>query len=129
MTRILHAAIAVRSEAAARELFESVFELPEQYRFDVEESVCRLFFDVNFRANVIVFGCENATIEVFVLDKPYPLKAGFRHICLGFDDRLPVIERARKAGYRVEVLPRDSDDVIFIQDHDGNLYEIKNSGK
>ena len=66
---------------------------------------------------------EDLVLEVFLLDEP--LKKGFNHICFSVADREGLVKIAGQNDYEIIRIERDYSDLIFIKDHSGNTFEMK----
>lgn len=121
---LLHSCITVHSMESAINVFESVLKLKHAYSFDVEPKTMRQLFHQDYPVHVRVYDAGNSLIEVFI--SPNLPKPGLvQHLCFDCDDRTAVVERAEAHGMTVRRFARKSGDVIFIQDTDGNLIELK----
>jgi len=85
-------------------------------------------FKISKSCEAVVYQAGDTKIEVFI--RPEMEKSGGRtsHLCLLMLDRPSVIEAAEEKGLVVLHHPRDGRPLYYIRDHDGNLYEIKESG-
>lgn len=121
---LLHSCISVRSTESAENLFKSVLRLSLAYRFDIERETMRQLFHRDSPAHVHVYNAGNCMIEVFIMpDMPDP--GDIQHLCFDCKDREAVIRRALSHGMNIRRYARETGDVIFIQDKDGNLIELK----
>lgn len=121
---LLHSCITVHSIESAVNLFESVLKLKHAYSFDVEPETMRQLFHQDYPVHVRVYDAGNSLIEVFISPN-LPSPGAIQHLCFDCDDRAAVIKRAESHGMTIRRFVRKSGDVIFIQDTDGNLIELK----
>lgn len=121
---LIHSCITVSSLSNAQFIFESLFELPLLYTFEIEPEIIQSLFKVNLSAHARVYDTGNSRLEVFVIPE-MPSPGPFQHLCLGFRDREPIIQKAVDAGFKVRRYRRPDAEVVFIVDTDGNLFELK----
>ena len=122
-----HVCIEVSSKERCRKVFEEVLGLNPVYSFRIEKDFMERMFETHNSCEAVVYQAGDAKIEVFIL--PEMEKNGRRtsHLCLLLPDRQRVLEAAEEKGLAVLHHPRDGRPLYYIRDHDGNLYEIKES--
>lgn len=121
---LLHSCISVRSTESAARLFESVLGLSLAYRFDIEPETMQKLFHRDSPAHVLVYNAGNCRIEVFIMpDMPAP--GTIQHLCFDCNNRETAIHQAQAFGMKIRRYARETGDVIFIEDEDGNLIELK----
>lgn len=124
--QLIHAGVCVSSEDRARLVFEDVFGLKSTKDFQAPAELIQTLFGVDEPVRILVYGAGPADIEVFVCATAAGRAPGFSHLCLECADRDSLVSRARDAGFGVRRHARaDGSFIIFIQDPDANLYEIK----
>lgn len=121
---LLHSCASVHSTETAIALFETVLGLSLSYTFDIDPDVMRHLFDQDFPVHVRVYDAGNCLIEVFI-SPCLPSPGAIQHLCFDCDDREAVAKRAQDLGMSIRRYERPKGDIIFIQDTDGNLIELK----
>ncbi|MBN1879307.1 VOC family protein [bacterium] len=106
-------------------MFEDLFQFNLAWSFDISADIMLNLFGLPCTASVRTYDLGNSKLEVFIL-KDMPVPGRIQHVCLEFDDRDSVIRRAAKKGFSVRRYRRTDGEVIFLEDADGNLYELKN---
>jgi catechol 2,3-dioxygenase-like lactoylglutathione lyase family enzyme len=84
-------------------------------------------FDISQECEMILYGNEDFRIEVFVTVSGPKMKAPYVHLCLEVKDRKSFAKKCEEAGLTVKRIPRGDYLIVFIEDYDGNLFEIKES--
>ena len=124
--RCAHAGVCVSSEARAKLVFEEILGLERTKDFQAPAGLIAALFGVNEPARILVYGTGCADVEVFISMAAAGRAPGLSHLCLECADRDGVVSRAAAAGFGVRRFARpDGSFIIFIQDPDANLYEIK----
>ena len=122
---LVHSCVTVRSLENAIQVFEELFGFKLLYTFEIAPEVFKTLFHIEEPAHARFYDTGNSRLEVFVMDN-MPKPGAFQHICLGFEDRNPVIEKAEELGFEVRRYHRDKSVIVFVVDADRNLYELKN---
>ena len=120
-----HACVSLSSHEKVKILFEEVFGFEKLYSFKIDPRVMLSLFNIETSAEAFVYDCENSKLEIFVVENMRFPSPGFRHICLSFADRDSILRKAKERGYLIKEYKFEDRTVVFIQDFDGNLYEIK----
>lgn len=121
---IHHIGLAVTSKSEVNRFYETVLELTPDYQFRIEAPLARQIFSDSLQAvDVHMVKNETVALELFVHSDAQPPVLG--HICFQVHNRRALVERARQGGYRVDVIPRENADLIFVFDHAQNRFEIK----
>ncbi len=123
-----HICIEVSSAERCREIFEDVLSLTRAYSFEIDVEFMSRMFGLNTACEAVVYSAGDIKIEVFI--RPAMEKTGGRisHLCMLLPNREKVLKSAHEKGFDVLHHPRDGRPLYYIRDHDGNLYEIKESG-
>lgn len=123
--KLLHAALRVSSFENARRFYEEFLglELVREYELDIERA--RKLFGVRQRFSARLYKLDNALLEVFV-GGAHELRPKIEHVCLEVRDRESLKKRAEEMKFKtIEVERKEKQNLIFIYDPDGNIFEIK----
>lgn len=125
--KIEHIAVSSNSEEDADEFFINLLELKKERDFVVPEDLMEQFFNVKKAQRIIRYKNEDLSIEAFITDDKNQALDRFTHTCLIVEDRIRLIERAKKLNFEVIQVPRKNSDgfYLFLKDSFGNLFEIK----
>lgn len=123
--RLHHAAVAARTEKNADIFFQGLLGLSRIKASTLKRELASRIFGIDAECGLLLYGNEDFHIEVIVPD-PFPeQKETFSHLCLEVAEREKFIERCRSVGLEIRLVPKGESLLFFIQDLDGNLYEIK----
>ncbi|MBY9016537.1 MAG: VOC family protein [Candidatus Lokiarchaeota archaeon] len=125
--KIEHIAVCSNSEEKADEFFINLLELKKVRSFVVSDVLMEQFFKIKRKQKIIRYENEDLRVEAFITDDKNQALDRFTHTCLIIEDRIKLIERAKKLNIEVIQVPRkDSDNFyLFLKDSYGNLFEIK----
>ena len=123
--RLHHAALVSSSEAHADKFYEDILKLRKIKTTGLKSDLASSLFGIDDECLLILYGNEDFAIEVFVPDQVPSKKKTFTHLCLEVDDREEFLSRCRSAGLKIKLVPRGDSRICFVQDFDGNQFEIK----
>ena len=125
--KIEHIAVSSNSEEEADEFFSDLLELKKERDFVVSEDLMEQFFNIKKAQRIIRYENEDLSVEAFITDDKNQALDRFTHTCLIVEDRIRLIERAKKLNFEVIQVPRKNSDgfYLFLKDSFGNLFEIK----
>jgi len=121
--KLEHIAIAVSNSSEIKDFYKGFLGMEEVRNFVLNEDLSQKIFGIPKETLVVLLQKEDLVLEVFLLDEP--LKKGFNHICFTISDREELVKAAGQNDYEVIRIERDYSDLIFIKDHSGNTFEIK----
>ena len=125
--KIEHIAVSSNSEEKADEFFMELLGMKKERDFVVPEDLMEQFFNVKKEQRVIRYKNEDLSVEAFITDDKNQSLDKFTHTCLIVEDRIRLIEKAKKLNLKVMQVPRKNSDgfYLFLKDTYGNLFEIK----
>ena len=125
--KIEHIAVSSNSEEEADEFFINLLELKKERDFVVPEDLMEQFFNIKKAQRIIRYENEDLSVEAFITDDKNQARDRFTHTCLIVEDRIRLIERAKKLNFEVIQVPRKNSEgfYLFLKDSYGNLFEIK----
>ncbi len=123
--RLVHAAVVSRSLINAERFFEQILGLQKIKQATLPRDLIQKIFNRPLECLALVYSGSGFAIEVFVSDAVKPPSDPLEHLCLEVEDREDFLERCRATGLPVKRVPKGDSLLVFIEDFDGNLYEIK----
>ena len=125
--KIEHIAVSSNSEEKANEFFINLLELKKVRSFVVSDDLMEQFFNIKKEQRIIRYENEDVSVEAFITDDKNQALDRFTHTCLIVEDRIRLIERAKKLNIEVIQVPRKNCEgfYLFLKDSYGNLFEIK----
>ena len=123
--RLNHVALVCSSERSADDFYEGVLGLRKIKSFVLGKDLAEQIFEIPRESQIILYGNDNFAVEVFVA-KPAPGGVSpFVHLCLEVKNREGFLGKCEAVGLTVKRVPKGDSLLTFVQDYDGNLFEIK----
>ena len=125
--KIDHIAVSSNSEEKADKFFNKLLGLKQIKSFMVSDDLMEQFFGVRKEQKIVRYGNDEVSVEVFITYENNQASDKFTHNCLIIEDRISLIEKARKLNIEmIKVSRKDSENFyLFLKDSYGNLFEIK----
>lgn len=120
-----HVAVARRSESASDRFFAGLLGLERSRARDLAPDLAERIFGRAVACRMIDYERDGIRFEVFVPADGELGTRGFGHVCLTVEDRETLVARCLGEPCRVIRVPREGSDIVFLEDGDGNLYEIQ----
>ena len=125
--KLHHMAMVCSSIERADRFYEGILDLKKIKSGTLDRTFGEQLFNISQECKMILYGNEEFKIEVFVADSNPKMKAPYVHVCLEVNDRKSFTKKCEEAGLSVKRIPRGDYMIVFIEDYDGNLFEIKES--
>jgi catechol 2,3-dioxygenase-like lactoylglutathione lyase family enzyme len=126
--KIRHYGLACRSEETADRFYEKFLGLKKSGRKAVPAVLSGPLFGIPSDLTLLNYDGDEVHFEVFIYESERPAAGSPTHVCLEVEDLGAFLERCRAMGVPVIGVPRGDQWITFIQDYDGNLFEIKPTG-
>lgn len=123
--KLNHVATVCRSEENADRFFQDILGLEKTKSARLPKNLVLQIFNLDFECQMIAYTAEAFGVEVFVTDALEVKACPMAHLCLEVKDRPALLADCRAAGLPVKRIPKGDSFLVFIEDFDGNLYEIK----
>jgi hypothetical protein len=91
--------------------------------FRLEKLLGKDIFGIEEATTVVQLQKDELLLEIFVT--PQQIDHGHDHICISTTHREEIVKRAMQHSYKCIRLKRQHSDMVFISDHSGNLFELK----
>jgi catechol 2,3-dioxygenase-like lactoylglutathione lyase family enzyme len=93
--------------------------------FFIEAELTDKIFGTACRCRIVAYALDGQEVEVFIPDIFHEERNPFNHVCLEVDDRKSLVAACEDAGVSINKISRGDKLLIFINDFDGNMFEIK----
>ena len=123
--QLIHAGLTSHSEAAADRFFGGVLGLEKTRRSALPAALAEPLFGVDQGCEILYYGGGNLLLEIFVTGPRERAAGKIDHLCIEVADRGEVIAKCGEHGFAVREVPKGEDVIVFIEDEDGNLFEVK----
>ena len=91
----------------------------------VPADLSKKIFDREEAFTIIDYGARGIKFEVFLSPEAGPEPRRTNHVCLEVEDRQDLLKKADTLGFKTRNIPKQGDFVVFLEDFDGNLFELK----
>ena len=123
--RLIHAGLVSSSEDKADRFFSGVLGFEKTRRSELSAELADRLFGVDGGCEIVYYGSGDLEIEVFVTTPPEIVGSRMGHLCLEVANRAELLARCAEMGVAVRQAPKGDSLIVFIEDEDGNLFEIK----
>lgn len=120
-----HIALTCTSEANADRFYMGILGLKKIKSFCLLKDLTKQIFGLNEEPVVLIYGNDDFSVELFLVDKDEIIHPVFNHTCLEVKDREQIIKKCIARGIEVIKIPKGDSFFLFIRDHEGNLFEIR----
>ena len=125
-----HIALVSSTEENADRFYMEVLGLKKGNKKTIPAALSSQLFKVNSELKIINYACDNIHVEIFIRDAHHAETAKAQadridHVCLAVDNLEAFLETCRKMRVVIARVPKGDAIITFIQDYDGNLFEIK----
>jgi len=125
--RLHHVALVCRSLENADHFYEGIAGLKKIKTYTLKEELAKQLFETALECQIVLYGNENFSVEVFIIGSSSLKITPFVHLCLEVDNREQFLGNCQSAGLTVNRVPKGDSSLIFVEDFDGNLFEVKQS--
>lgn len=122
---LLHVGLVSRDAARAERFYGELLGLEKKRSGHLDAQLATQLFGVDEDCEIIYYGSQELLIEVFLTGWSESIPGRISHVCLEVADRDELLARCHKLGFKVRQAPKGEGVVSFIQDDDGNLFELK----
>ncbi len=123
--RLRHVALVYSSEQNADRFLVDVLGLAKSEGKILAREQAHAIFSLDRELRMVLYTSEGLQVEVFIDASHRGKIERIEHICLEVEDLPAFLARCEGAGMGVRRVPRRGRLVTFVQDADGNLFEIK----
>jgi catechol 2,3-dioxygenase-like lactoylglutathione lyase family enzyme len=123
--KLNHVALVCSSEENANDFYGGILGLERMRTSVLPRDLAQRIFGIDRECQMLVYGNDGFTAEVFVgADLPRG-EARFEHICLEVEDIEAFVAECAAQQVSVNRVLKGERLLTFVKDFDGNLFEIK----
>jgi catechol 2,3-dioxygenase-like lactoylglutathione lyase family enzyme len=123
--KLKHVGLLCRSESVADRFYRDLLGLEKSERKALPASLARPLFDIDRDIGFFYYTGEGVQVEVFIHEASGEKPGRIAHACLEVEALDELLTRARTLGFSVTRLAKGTGFVTFLDDMDGNRFEIK----
>ena len=123
--KLEHIALTITDYNEIKQFYHEVLGMNELRSFRLDKPLVRDIFGIEKSTTVVQVQKDELLLEIFVT--PEQCDHPYHHICISTTHREEIVKRAIQHSYNCIRLKRQNSDMIFISDHSGNMFEVKQS--
>lgn len=123
--RLVHISAVCHSYENAVRFYTEILGMHEAKKFSIDQDLTNNIFGVSCTCLIVLFENESCTIEVFIPEHAVAGKNPFVHHCIAVDDLDAFVRSCSDQNLPVNRVPKGDKQLIFVEDFDGNLFEVK----
>jgi catechol 2,3-dioxygenase-like lactoylglutathione lyase family enzyme len=127
--RLNHVALVCSSEKNANDFYGGILGLERMRTSVLPKDLARQIFGIDKECQMLVYGNDRFTAEVFVASNLPGGRASFEHVCLEVEDVEAFVAKCEAQDVIVNRVLKGERLLTFVKDFDGNLFEIKELAK
>jgi catechol 2,3-dioxygenase-like lactoylglutathione lyase family enzyme len=125
MTAFKHTALVCGSEDNADRFYRGLLGLEKAEPKTLPRNLSRAIFDVDADLTVINYTGADLHFEIFLAENYPDRTKKIEHTCIEVSARQEFLDACRKHGVTVNQVEKGARTLLFVQDFDGNLFEVK----
>jgi catechol 2,3-dioxygenase-like lactoylglutathione lyase family enzyme len=129
MIRLNHVALVCSSEENASDFYGSILGLERMRTSVLPAGLAQQIFGIDQECQMLVYGNDRFTAEVFVAADVPRRQASFEHVCIEVEDVEAFVRECESRQVSVNRIFKGERLLTFVKDFDGNLFEIKELAK
>ena len=122
---LVHIGLVSTSESHADRFFGQLLGLEKTKTSQLPAAISAGLFGVDQDIGIGYYGNDSMVFEVFFTGWHEPKDRKISHTCIQVADLDAFLSKCESMDYEVRRVPKGEKEVVFIADHDGNLFEVK----
>jgi len=124
--KLKHIGLNIASASEVDYFYRGILKCWPENNTEVSEGLSKEVFQQDGDANIFTVRNSELTFKLFLTEKGQ--ENAFNHLCIEVGDREHIAEKARAFGYPVVRIKQDSDELLFVKDKAGNIFELISEG-
>jgi catechol 2,3-dioxygenase-like lactoylglutathione lyase family enzyme len=123
--KLKHVGLVCRSESVADRFYRDLLGLSKSEPREISAALARPLFGIDGDVASFYYTGDGFQVEVFIHEAAGETPGRIAHACLEVEDPDQLLTRARALGLAVTRVAKGTGFVSFLDDMDGNRFEIK----
>jgi len=123
--KLHHVAVVCRSAENADRFYQVLLGLEKIKEFSLDEDLKEKIFGKAPLREIRLYGNEQFRVEVFLAERAPGKDPVFEHLCLEVKEREEFVSACERVRLPVKRILRGDSLLVFVEDFDGNLFEVK----
>ena len=120
-----HVALASASEQSSDIFFQDLLGLKKANPKTLSSHLSRQIFNMDVEYKIINYMNDEIHFEIFIDGQKRHKQNPIEHVCLEVDDLEVFLEKCRTLDVIIRQIPKGEKIVTFVEDYDGNLFELQ----
>jgi len=125
MTIFKHTALVCKSEDNADRFYQALLGLEKAVPKKLPADLTLAIFGLETELTIVNYTGDGMHFEIFIADDTLGSTPKIEHTCIEVVSRSRFLEACSQLGVSVNQIPKGSKTLLFVEDFDGNLFEIK----
>ena len=123
---LVHIGLVSSSEENADRFYGELLGLPKTRRSALSQTLASQIFGISAPegCEIVYYGEHALIFEIFLFERRDLPEKKISHTCIEVPDRDEFLGRCREMGFATREVARDSRPIVFIEDADGNAFEV-----
>jgi catechol 2,3-dioxygenase-like lactoylglutathione lyase family enzyme len=126
--QLKHIALVSSSEDRAYRFYGAALGLKKISEKTIPAGLCDQIFNLNAELKIVNYANDEIQFEIFIAGKGNPEAGRIGHVCLEVINLEVLLDTCRKMEISILQVPKGDGMITFIEDDDGNRFEIKQVG-
>ena len=122
---VKHVGLTCSSEENSDKFYQVLLGLNKLDSKTLPAELSRAIFNIDAELHIINYEDENLHFEIFIGRQYINCGPQIAHLCLEVENLHGFIEKSRSMNLAIKQIPKGDKILTFIEDYDGNLFEIK----
>lgn len=120
-----HVALVCGSKENSDKFYEQLLGLAKINSKILPRELSRQIFDLDSELQIINYADDTIHFEIFINSKASIDAKRIEHVCLEIEDMAAFIKKCHAMEAEILQIPKGDKLLVFIEDYDGNLFELK----
>lgn len=121
--KLNHVGIEINREEEIDSFYQKILGFHLERTFEIPAQLSETLFGIREPVQVFLIKKNDNLLELFVYSSPN--QSSYRHLCLEVPDRESLADQCTYNNYPVIRVKREErDDLLFIKDRSGNIFEL-----
>lgn len=118
-----HIGITINNREDIQNFYKDILGMQEIKEFKIPTEISKKIFKIEKNTSIATLAKDDFVLELFYCqDEVNPV---YNHIGIYQNNRMTFVDRVEEKGYPVHIISRENKkELVFIEDHSGNKFEI-----
>lgn len=118
-----HIGLSVKNNEDLEKFYFDILGFKTEHKFVINSDYSKRLFNIDDNAQIYLIKKDDLLLEIFI--KNLPANRNYSHICIEMENRDKILEKVKENNYTYTIIEREKENLVFISDNSGNLFEIK----